>query len=180
MWRKRNFYRDLWGPAQKASGLDIRLDERAQLLNPPRRRGHQRCDLAEIVGHQVEAMLACYAHVTGISLPNVRWVSTGMLEAKNLAASLVGAFGLLPARIRSGASHFARRALYPLGYERTRGQRHSTVSGVATACVRRRRLPQYRLDKHLSDSSISRYIVVRSVRESCQETALPHPDAATI
>ncbi|MGE5336001.1 MAG: hypothetical protein ACM3JL_01090 [Nitrososphaerota archaeon] len=24
MWRQRNFYRDLWRPAQEASGLDIR------------------------------------------------------------------------------------------------------------------------------------------------------------
>jgi hypothetical protein len=24
MWRERNFYRDIWKPAQQASGLDIR------------------------------------------------------------------------------------------------------------------------------------------------------------
>jgi site-specific recombinase XerD len=27
MWRERNFYRDLWKPAQEASGLDIRPHE---------------------------------------------------------------------------------------------------------------------------------------------------------
>jgi site-specific recombinase XerD len=27
MWRKRSFYRDIWKPAQQASGLDIRPHE---------------------------------------------------------------------------------------------------------------------------------------------------------
>jgi site-specific recombinase XerC len=54
MWRERNFYRDLWCPAQEASGLDIRPHEcRHSYVTHLRAAGVNDADLAEVVGHQV-------------------------------------------------------------------------------------------------------------------------------
>jgi integrase len=70
IWRERNFYRDIWRPTQKASGLDIRPHEcphsyvthlRAASIND--------ADLAEIAGHRVETMLARYTHPIGNDFP---------------------------------------------------------------------------------------------------------------
>lgn len=73
MWRERNFYRDLWRPTQKASGLDIRPHEcRHSYVTYLRGAGINDADLAEIAGHRVETMLARYTHATGISFPSVR------------------------------------------------------------------------------------------------------------
>lgn len=75
MWRERNFYRDVWKPAQRASGLDIRPHEcwhsyvthlRAAGINDP--------DLAEITGHRVETMLARYTHAVGEAHGEIRSV----------------------------------------------------------------------------------------------------------
>ncbi len=61
MWRERNFYRDLWRPAQEASGLDIRPHEcRHSYVTHLRAAGVDDADLAEIAGHRVETMLARY------------------------------------------------------------------------------------------------------------------------
>lgn len=66
MWRERNFYRDLWRPAQKASGLDIRPHEcRHSYVTHLRAAGVNDADLAEIAGHRVETMLARYTHPVG-------------------------------------------------------------------------------------------------------------------
>ena len=63
MWRARNFYRDLWRPAQEASGLDIRPHEcRHSYVTHLRAAGVNDADLAEIAGHRVEMMLARYTH----------------------------------------------------------------------------------------------------------------------
>jgi len=63
MWRERNFYRDLWRPAQEASGLDIRPhDCRHSYVTHLRAAGVNDADLAEIAGHRVETMLARYTH----------------------------------------------------------------------------------------------------------------------
>jgi len=73
MWRERNFYRDLWHPTQKASGLDIRPHEcRHSYVTHLRAAGINDADLAEIVGHRVETMLARYTHPVGASFEHIR------------------------------------------------------------------------------------------------------------
>lgn len=63
MWRERNFYRDLWRPAQEASGLDIRPHEcRHSYVTQLRAGGVDDADLAEDAGHSVEIMLSRYTH----------------------------------------------------------------------------------------------------------------------
>jgi integrase len=73
LWRERTFYRDLWRPAQEASGLDIRPHEcRRSYVTHLRAAGINDADLAEIAGHRVETMLARYIHATGQSFRAVR------------------------------------------------------------------------------------------------------------
>jgi integrase len=73
MWRERNFYRDLWKPAQQASGLDIRPHEcRHSYVTHLRAAGINDADLAEIAGHRVETMLARYTHAVSLSFGDVR------------------------------------------------------------------------------------------------------------
>jgi integrase len=73
LWRERNFYRDLWKPAQEASGLDIRPHEcRHSYVTHLRAAGVNDADLAEIAGHRVETMLSRYTHPLGESSPVVR------------------------------------------------------------------------------------------------------------
>lgn len=73
MWRERNFYRDLWHPTQKASGLDIRPHEcRHSYVTHLRAAGINDADLAEIAGHRVETMLARYTHAVGGSFSAIR------------------------------------------------------------------------------------------------------------
>jgi integrase len=49
LWRERNFYRDVWYPAQKASGLDIRPHEmRHSWLTHLRVAGVDEADLADM------------------------------------------------------------------------------------------------------------------------------------
>jgi len=67
------FYRDLWKPAQEASGLDIRPHECHRSYVTHLRAAHVNdVDLAEIAGHRVETMLARYTHSTGKSFESVR------------------------------------------------------------------------------------------------------------
>jgi integrase len=73
MWRERNFYRDLWKPAQERSGIDIRPHEcRHSYVTHLRAAGINDADLAEIAGHRVETMLARYTHPTRQDFPIVR------------------------------------------------------------------------------------------------------------
>jgi integrase len=73
MWRERNFYRDVWGPAQEASGFDVRPHEcRHSYVTNLRAAGVNDADLAEIAGHRVETMLAHYSHALGESFDTVR------------------------------------------------------------------------------------------------------------
>jgi integrase len=75
LWRERTFYRDLWKPAQEASGLDIRPHEcRHSYVSHLRAAGVNDADLAEIVGHRVETMLARYTHAVGDDFAKVRKV----------------------------------------------------------------------------------------------------------
>jgi integrase len=73
LWRERTFYRDVWKPTQEASGLDIRPHEcRHSYVTHLRAAGVNDADLAEIVGHRVETMLARYTHAVGKSFARVR------------------------------------------------------------------------------------------------------------
>lgn len=73
LWRERTFYRDLWKPAQEASGLDIRPHEcRHSYVTHLRASGVNDADLAEIAGHRVETMLARYTHALRGSFGEVR------------------------------------------------------------------------------------------------------------
>ena len=73
LWRERTFYRDVWKPTQKASGLDIRPHEcRHSYVTHLRVVGVIDADLAQIVGHRVETMLARYSHAVGHSFTFVR------------------------------------------------------------------------------------------------------------
>lgn len=73
LWRERTFYRDLWKPAQEASGLDIRPHEcRHSYVTHLRATGVNDADLAEIAGHRVETMLARYTHPVGEAFTHVR------------------------------------------------------------------------------------------------------------
>jgi integrase len=63
LWRERNFYRDVWYPAQRASGLDIRPHEmRHSWLTHLRAAGVDEADLADMAGHSVETMISRYIH----------------------------------------------------------------------------------------------------------------------
>ena len=73
MWRERNFYRDIWKPAQERSGIDIRPHEcRHSYVTHLRAAGINDADLAEIAGHRVETMLARYTHATGSGFVSIR------------------------------------------------------------------------------------------------------------
>lgn len=75
LWRQRNFYRDVWYPAQRASGLDIRPHEcRHSFVTHLRAAGVNDADLAQIAGHRVETMLSRYTHPVGESFDRVRAV----------------------------------------------------------------------------------------------------------
>jgi integrase len=75
MWRERNFYRDVWYPAQKASGLDIRPHEmRHSWVSHLRAAGIDDADLADMAGHQLATMLGRYAHPLRQSFDEVRRV----------------------------------------------------------------------------------------------------------
>jgi integrase len=66
LWRERTFYRDVWKPTQDAANLDIRPHEcRHSYVTHLRAARVNDADLAEIVGHRVETMLARYTHATG-------------------------------------------------------------------------------------------------------------------
>jgi hypothetical protein len=68
MWRERNFHRDLWRPAQEASGLvDIRPYESAATAMSLTSDGINDADLAEIAGHRVETCWPRYKHPTSTS-----------------------------------------------------------------------------------------------------------------
>jgi integrase len=73
LWRERTFYRDVWKPTQQASGLDVRPHEcRHSYVTHLRAAGVNDADLAEIVGHRVETMLARYTHAVGESFGAVK------------------------------------------------------------------------------------------------------------
>jgi integrase len=73
LWRERNLYRDVWYPAQQASGLDIRPHEmRHSWLTHLRAAGVDEADLADMAGHSVETMMSRYIHPRRESFGQVR------------------------------------------------------------------------------------------------------------
>jgi integrase len=102
LWRERNFYRDVWHPAQTvfgvpelkrhghivddkatrdlrvlivANGLDPRPHEfRHSYVSHMRSAGVYDADLAAITGHTVETMVSRYSHALGRSFEQVRGV----------------------------------------------------------------------------------------------------------
>lgn len=75
LWWARNFYRDVWEPAQEASGLDIRPHEcRHSWITHMRAAGINDADLAQVAGHTVDTMLARYTHPQGRSMDQIREV----------------------------------------------------------------------------------------------------------
>jgi integrase len=75
LWRDRNFYRDVWYPAQTVSGMDIRPHEcRHSYVTHLRAAGIDDADLADIAGHRVETMLARYTHPLRRSFEQVKRV----------------------------------------------------------------------------------------------------------
>jgi integrase len=63
LWRERNFYRDVWVPAQLASGLDPTPHEfRHSYVTHLRAAGIDDADLAQVAGHRVETMISVYTH----------------------------------------------------------------------------------------------------------------------
>jgi Phage integrase family len=79
LWRERTFYRDLWKPAQDASALDIRPHEcrHSFVIHSRADPSIDDADLANIVGHRVETMLARYTHALDRALRRsvARWSS---------------------------------------------------------------------------------------------------------
>lgn len=75
LWWARNFYRDVWWPAQKASGIDARPHEcRHSWITHMRAAGINDADLAQVAGHTVDTMLARYTHPQGRSMEAIRSV----------------------------------------------------------------------------------------------------------
>jgi integrase len=73
LWRESNFYRDVWRPAELATGLDPTPHElRHSYVSNLRAAGIDDADLAEIVGQEVETMIAHYTHPLQRSHKRVR------------------------------------------------------------------------------------------------------------
>lgn len=63
LWRERNFYRDVWVPAQLATGLDPTPHEfRHSYVTHLHAAGIDAADLARVAGHTVETMISVYTH----------------------------------------------------------------------------------------------------------------------
>lgn len=75
LWHESNFRRDVWNPARKASGFDIRPhDCRHSWVTHLRAAGIDDADLAQVAGHTVETMLGTYTHALGRSHERIRQV----------------------------------------------------------------------------------------------------------
>lgn len=73
VWRYRNFRRDVWDPACKATGMDPTPHEfRHSFVSEMRAAGINDDDLAAITGHTVTTMLQHYSHPLGRSFDSVR------------------------------------------------------------------------------------------------------------
>lgn len=76
LWRERNFYRDVWYPAQEAlPEVDLHPHEaRHSFVTRMRALGVDDADLADMAGHTVETMLGAYTHPLRASHDKVRQI----------------------------------------------------------------------------------------------------------
>lgn len=75
VWHERAFYRNVWRPAQLASGLALRPhDMRHSYVSLMRAAGVDPADLAAATGHTVETATAVYTHSTGATFSMMREV----------------------------------------------------------------------------------------------------------
>jgi integrase len=73
LWRERNFYRDVWVPAQLATGLDPTPHEfRHSYVTHLRAAGIDDADLAAVAGHTIETMISVYTHALQRSHDKIR------------------------------------------------------------------------------------------------------------
>jgi len=73
LFRERNFYRDVWVPAQLATGMDPTPHEfRHSYVSNLRAMGVDDADLAKIAGHTVETMISTYTHALDRSHEEIR------------------------------------------------------------------------------------------------------------
>jgi integrase len=76
LWRARNFYRDVWYPAQEVSGIDVRPHEcRHSWITHMRASGIDDADLAPVAGQTIDTMLSRYTHPLGRSMERIRQVT---------------------------------------------------------------------------------------------------------
>lgn len=72
-WRYNNWRRDVWNPATKAAGIDMRPHEmRHSFISLLTADGIDAADLAAITGHNVETMVGTYTHPLQRSFDDVR------------------------------------------------------------------------------------------------------------
>jgi integrase len=75
LWRERNFYRDVWVPAQLATGLDPTPHEfRHSYITHLAAAGVDRADLAKVAGHTIETMISVYTHALDQSHERIRQI----------------------------------------------------------------------------------------------------------
>ena len=73
LWRYSNFRRQVWNPAQRATGLDIRPHEaRHSYISVLAANGVDEADLAAITGHGVQTLVGRYRHPLERSFEQVR------------------------------------------------------------------------------------------------------------
>ncbi|MDE3070841.1 MAG: site-specific integrase, partial [Acidobacteriota bacterium] len=73
MWRINNWYRDVWRPARKKSGIECSPhDLRHSWVTHLRAAGVDPADLAEMAGHSIETATGRYTHALGRSFDEVR------------------------------------------------------------------------------------------------------------
>jgi integrase len=73
LWRECNFYRDVWVPAQIATGLDPTPHEfRHSYVTHLVAAGVNQADLAKVAGHTVETMISVYTHALDRSHDQIR------------------------------------------------------------------------------------------------------------
>lgn len=75
VWRERNFYRDLWDPTRRRTGLSITPHEcRHSWVTHLRAAGVDDADLARVAGHGLQTMIGRYAHPLDRSDQQIREV----------------------------------------------------------------------------------------------------------
>jgi integrase len=75
LFRERNFYRDVWVPAQIATDMDPTPHEfRHSYVSHLRAAGIDDADLAAVAGHTVETMISVYTHALERSHDKIRQV----------------------------------------------------------------------------------------------------------